>query len=212
MRLNQKYIEPRAILITHSHYDHCVGLKDEFFNFKNCNIFSTSKTKFEINEKYVETKKINFKKWKIISPSNKWTKIENTNWKIKAFHVYHDVECIGYLIKNKNNKILYLTDTNYIYKKFFKKCNYFLVECNYGTDYCETQQKEKIHNEANRHMNINDVYKIYKNVVSKKMKKFILIHISNISKLDFLEKFINKINDNRITFVNPKKTQCIEIV
>lgn len=198
-----------ACLLTHYHKDHILGIGSAFS--ENLNIYSSNET-----FKYIkETHKVYFNwienKINIKIKNNKWTKIGKTNWKFKWFKTIHNAHgSLGFLIKNRNKKILYFTDSEYFKNKLFRKNNAYIVECNYGTNFMENKQKENKHikNKIN-HMNLDDIEKFLKEYASSKTKLFLLSHLSSKSnKNELVNMTINqlqKIYKINIKYLKPNQ-------
>ena len=103
-------INPRdidAILITHTHSDHIKGLKS-FVNRYNTKVYITKGMLGDLS--YLETYSIMDKECFIIGDV-----LINT---IKTSHDAPD--SVGYIITHNNKSLVYITDTGYINKKYFK--------------------------------------------------------------------------------------------
>lgn len=167
-------------LVTHNHIDHIssIGLKCSnninFYSSKYTNDFIKNNQLNKIGYEY----KVNLIN---INKINKWIKIKNTNWKFKAFKTIHNaIDSLGFLIKNKNTKILYLTDTIYFENKLFKNNHCYIVESNYATEYISNNKaKENKHNNENKnHMSLFETETFLKKYKSNKMKLFLFSHLS----------------------------------
>lgn len=199
--------ENAGCLITHRHHDHIQLLKEKF-NFTNFYLSNESKRWIKDNT-LANFHMNNF--YGIVF--NKWYKIKNSNWKFKAIKTYHN--CLGsccFIIKNKKNKILYLTDTRYFENKNFKKCTHFIVESNYGAEYIEDNYKNYKHLSNNidrHHMNLKESVKIFEKYVSKKTKIFIFSHLSSeIKDLSFIESICEDLENAykiNVKYLNPNK-------
>ena len=102
-KLKEMNVDPRsidAILITHIHNDHIMGLHTFARKYK---------TKVYISESMKSH--ISCDNYGYLSSS---FNIKNIN--IKAFRTSHDVESFGYLI---NDELVYITDTGYINERYF---------------------------------------------------------------------------------------------
>lgn len=103
-------INPRdidAILITHTHSDHIKGLKS-FVSRYNTKVYITKGMLGDLS--YLETYSIMDKECFIIGDV-----LINT---IKTSHDAPD--SVGYIITHNNKSLVYITDTGYINKKYFK--------------------------------------------------------------------------------------------
>ena len=122
--------------------------------------------------------------------------------------MHNAVGSIGYVIKNKNKKILYFTDSEPIENKLFKKLDAYIVESNYATQYLDNIHQESKHiKDKINHMNIYDAEKFFLKYKSKKMKIFIFSHLSKngdkVKKLmdDMVKKYKSK--GYNLKYINP---------
>lgn len=86
--------------VTHRHGDHAKSIKD--LNKERCAYFWTKRCSRDLSIK-------------IIKP---FIKLKIGTFEIVPFPLKHDVECYGYQIMNKDNKLVYITDTAYAKYKF----------------------------------------------------------------------------------------------
>ena len=112
-----------GILISHTHSDHIGGLSSLI---KKVNI-----PVFIKEELYPEIKKV--------IPSDNIVIIEDQNISIgdldvEIINASHDVPAYGFIISDSKNKILYLTDTGYINRKYYSKLenlDAYIIESNH---------------------------------------------------------------------------------
>src|SRR5699024_6660702 len=122
--LNFRLSEIAGVLISHSHKDHCLSVKEIIK--AGLNVYMLEETREEIGIKHHRIK--------IIEPLKQF-KIGTMN--ILPFDVQHDVKAVGFLIQDdKGIKFLYATDTYYI-KYQFKNVSIIAVECNYSEEILE---------------------------------------------------------------------------
>ncbi len=111
-----------AIFISHVHIDHIKGL-EVFLKNNTPDIYMTKETYFALN---IEINP------KIIAPLDKITIGENN---ITIIATSHDaIGGIGFIIENKENKIVHMTDTGYINQKnllLMSDAVTYVVESNY---------------------------------------------------------------------------------
>ena len=105
--------EIKQVLVTHEHEDHIKSIN----SFSDAKIYSLKDIKGSntIIEKYQETT-IN-------------------GFNVTAIPLSHDVKCCGYIIKNKEEKLVYITDTGYInYKniQYITNADYYVFESNHN--------------------------------------------------------------------------------
>ncbi|WPL38904.1 MBL fold metallo-hydrolase [Malacoplasma iowae] len=171
--INNKNIS--CCLITHVHNDHVCAMKEKIS--ENILYYSTYETKEHLKLK-IDNKNV-LDNIKLINDYNKWIKVPNSNWKFKAFKTIHNISgSVGYIVKNKNKKLLYFTDSEYFENRLFKKMDCYIVESNYGTSKLNTKAENKKHFNNENHMSIDDAEKFLKKYYSKKTKLFIFSHIS----------------------------------
>lgn len=112
----------QAVLVTHSHSDHSLSVKD----FKKMGI--------PVWQPYLSDRKIQH--------------VGFGGFNIRSFDVPHDNEsCVGYLIECPNGeKLLYATDFEYIKYSFRKmQIQHALIECNYCKDLVEMYAENRSH-------------------------------------------------------------------
>lgn len=115
--------EFNGILITHCHKDHIKGVSTLL-----------SKTNIEAyipKEMYESLKEyIPYPKCKFVEDLFNINDVE-----IELIHTSHDVPySVGYIIKNKDRSLVYVTDTGYINRKYLKRMenhNLYLIESNH---------------------------------------------------------------------------------
>lgn len=157
MRLN-------AILVTHSHVDHSLSVK-EF-------------AKYQINT-YTQD---NVKDGESINVGN---------WIIVPMKLIHNVPCFGYLVYNRieKKKIAYITDTTYLPQMNEVDC--FVCDCNYDLDILGDLQSKGVDvgTGYQNHLAIQ-VVKEYLRESPHKFSCFVAYHLSNrgLINIDKLEK------------------------
>ena len=112
-----------GVLISHTHSDHINGLSSL--------IKKVDVPVFIKEELYSEIKKI--------IPSDKIVIIEDNKTIINDFEIElingsHDVPAFGFIISDNKNKILYLTDTGYINRRYYSKLenlDAYIIESNH---------------------------------------------------------------------------------
>ena len=116
----------RAVLVTHCHKDHIKGLSTLI-----------NKTKLEVfipKDMYDSLKEfIPYAKCAFIED-----KFNINNIEIELIHTSHDApSSVGYIIKNADKSMVYVTDTGYINRKYLKKMinhNLYLIESNHDEE------------------------------------------------------------------------------
>ena len=140
-------------VVTHSHKDHSLSVKD----FENMGI--------NVWQPYLE--------------QNKSPKIKFGGFSIRSFDVPHDdTSCCGFMIEAPGgDKILYATDFEYI-KYSFRKMNiqHFLIECNYQNEYVDKSAENRNH-VLKGHAELQTTLGIIKDNLDS-LKTVILCHLS----------------------------------
>ena len=151
------------ILITHTHNDHIKAL----------NSFSMAKVYSGV---------------KLPGLINKLTKnemIELGNYKIYTFPLSHDVECCGYKIYDKDESLVYLTDTGYVNYKVMphlKNATYYIFESNHDIEMLMNSKrpsflKTRILSDVG-HLSNEDASEILLNSIGEETKEIYLAHVS----------------------------------
>ncbi len=103
----------KHVLITHEHDDH----------IKSINSFSNAK-KYSLKEIKVATEYL-----------EKYKEVEINGFYVTAIPLSHDVKCCGYVIRDENESLVYITDTGYInYKNisYISNADYYIFESNHN--------------------------------------------------------------------------------
>lgn len=121
--LNIELSDLNAVLVTHSHSDHISGLK--VFNY---NYLYTTKTTFKaIDDNYI------FNQNHELIPYHEYT---INGFKITVLPTSHDASgSIGFVIECDDEKLVYITDTGYIYERvldYIKGATYYIFESNHN--------------------------------------------------------------------------------
>ena len=172
-KLNFKTSEIEACLITHSHADHCQGVKGLAKAGIDC--FMNEAT------------------WQTLTPSSHRCHILKYpidrfgigSWEILAFDAVHDVPCVGYVLASpKIGKVLYLTDT--AYTKFrFKGLTHILIGCDYSSDILkENVSNGSVDRELRRrviqsHMSLETLLNMLQANDLSELREIHLLHLSN---------------------------------
>jgi phosphoribosyl 1,2-cyclic phosphodiesterase len=175
------------VLITHEHDDHikCIN------SFSNAKIYSLKDINVANNylDKYKET---------FINGFN-----------VMALPLSHDVKCCGYVIKNNNETLVYITDTGYInYKniQYITNADYYIFESNHNVPMLmETKRpffiKSRILGDEG-HLSNEVASDTLCDIIGNKTKQIYLAHISQ--EANTKEKAIN-------TLYNKAKERDIEL-
>ena len=103
----------KHILITHEHDDH----------IKSINSFPNAK-KYSLKEIKVATEYL-----------EKYKEVEINGFYVMAIPLSHDVKCCGYVIRDENESLVYITDSGYInYKNisYISNADYYIFESNHN--------------------------------------------------------------------------------
>lgn len=146
-----------AIIITHAHIDHIKGL-------------AVIEKKYDI---------------KVYTKENLDNPQTIKDIEISHFNVSHDVPCIGLLIKNNNQELVYITDTGYINRKIIsltKNKDIYIIESNHDEDMLIEGSypfilKKRISGDEG-HLSNRQTTEYLKTVMGDKTKYIVLAHLS----------------------------------
>lgn len=202
-KINEKLLENNktlddihAILITHEHSDHVLGLSAIMKKYPNIQIYMHFNTYLAIGNKLngVDIKQIKFIEEGIFY-------INDT--KIEAVSLSHDASfCFGYTVMYNGIKMGYITDTGYIsnlVKFAYKDCNVLAIESNYDYEMLITGNypqylKSRIHGKRG-HLSNEEAIKFIEYIYNSKLDKVYLMHISQENNsIEKLNSYINKVS------------------
>lgn len=203
MNVSPKEID--AILITHTHKDHTLGLH-AFTKKYNTLVYISEKMDKEIDvkNKAFITRDISIK-----------------NITVSAFKTSHDVPSFGYII---NDELVYITDTGYINEKYFdtlKNKKIYIMESNHDIERLMDGPypyylKQRILSDKG-HLS-NDVSSEYlSKLIGNKTEYVVLAHLSETNNLEelALDSFKKRGNDKKIKKVvvahQREATELIEV-
>ena len=164
-----------AIILTHTHVDHISGLK-VFTKKYNTKVYLTEKMLKDINEIF------ELKNYEIINDDFKIKDLE-----IEIIKTSHDAsDSNGYIFKNNNKTISYITDTGYINRKYKEKLsnkNLYIMESNHDIKMLQDGKypyhlKQRVLSDKG-HLSNEMCSKYLKEYIGKDTKKIILIHLSH---------------------------------
>jgi len=163
-----------AIFITHCHKDHIKGLGT-----------LANKTKLEVyipEDMYESLKEyIPYAKCKFIED-----KFNINNVEIELIHTSHDAPAsVGYIIRNEDKSMVYVTDTGYINRKYLKKMvnhNLYMIESNHDEEMLMEGPypnflKERVISDQG-HLSNNTTAKYLSDIIGENTKYIILAHLS----------------------------------
>ena len=152
-------------VVTHSHKDHSLSVKD----FENMGI--------PVFKPYENKEPINIKGW-----NGTIQAFDLTDKDGKFMHTNADgseCPCYGFLITHPElGRMLYITDTELV-KWRFKDINHILISCNYQKKYIDDENLAKRNHVFRGHMELETVKEFIKANNSDSLKNIILCHLSN---------------------------------
>ena len=167
-----------GVFVTHEHSDHIQGLGVISRKY-DIPIYLHEITYGMIREKIgkIDPKNINFLRE---------DKVSFEECTVNNFEVMHDAEkCLGFTFEYDNKKLAYASDvgcTNNIIKENFKNSDVIVVESNYDYNMLMTgpyhwELKNRVKG-RNGHLSNAEASKLISQVMSDKLKKIYLMHIS----------------------------------
>lgn len=162
--LNYKIKDVAGILVTHRHLDHLLSIINAF--------------KYGLSVFSCEDVKSIHKEVKVLK---KGFKTQINGFKVQPVPLFHNVECIGFVIEHENiGKLLFCTDTHKIPYKF-KGLNHIIVECNYDDEIMIDNLCNNIYSQSasENHMGLNDTREFLRNNYSCELQTIVLIHASS---------------------------------
>ena len=215
--MSNLYIEKKLILlgvnpddinfvfITHTHTDHIAGLK-VFLKKHHPKVFLTQ-------EMYNELYDI-LNDYEILESS-----VLLNDLKIDYFKTSHDTDSVGYIIKNNEKEIVYVTDTGYINVKNLKKINnkdLYIFESNHDIEMLMNnpnypyQIKQRILGDKG-HLSNNQCHEYLKKIIGNKTKYIVLAHLSEQNNNPDIA--LNNLNDiENIKIMIAKQNESTELI
>ena len=197
--MSNLYIEKKLILlgvnpddinfvfITHTHTDHIAGLK-VFIKKHHPKVFLTL-------DMYNELKDI-LNEYEILE-----SEIILNDLIVDYFKTSHDTDSVGYIFKNNDKEIVYVTDTGYINIKNLKKLNnkdLYIFESNHDIEMLMNnpnypyQIKQRILGDKG-HLSNNQCKEYLNKIIGDKTKYIVLAHLSEQNNDPSLA--LNNLND-----------------
>ena len=169
-RLERNMPKIDILIITHTHIDHIKGIKSILKKQKP--IIYTLENNLE--EKIEDTNLITHEKT-----------YEEDELIINLFELSHDVPCLGVYLKEKDNELIYITDTGYIKEKLLKKYKnktIYIIESNYEEEMLISGSypfylKQRIRSDRG-HISNEDTCRYLKTLIGDKTKCICLAHLS----------------------------------
>lgn len=202
--------EINAIFITHTHVDHIAGLKVFLKKYK---------TKVYLTNKMYEELKDIVNNYCIINED-----VSINDLEVKTFKTSHDAsDSLGFILKNNNQELVYITDTGYINSKnheLLKNKDCYIIESNHDVSMLMNNPhyphhiKIRILSDKGHLSNIDSAN--YMNIFfGEKTKQVVLIHLSenNNTKELAYSTMRDKLNENiKITISSQdEETELLEV-
>ena len=158
--------EIKALFITHNHTDHIRSIK--YFPIER--VYATASTLVDYEPIIIEPFKT----------------IYVGDFKITPIPTSHDaINSVGYIIETNEEKLVYMTDTGYVNKKFFpylKDADHYVFESNHDETMllrCKYPYflKKRIISDSG-HLSNTDCAEILSLLISEKTKSIVLAHLS----------------------------------
>ena len=153
-----------ACLITHTHTDHISCLK----MFNHLPIYSEDELNVPMQIKIHEDECFQIK-----------------SMKIESIRLSHDTRCLGYIIQDQKDKLVYITDTGYLKECYYEKikdADYYIFESNHDLKMLiQSKRPEYVKNRirsANGHLCNEDCARHLRKCVGEHSRQIVLAHIS----------------------------------
>ncbi len=151
--LNFNLMDVAGAIVTHQHLDHSLSVKD--FELMGIEVYTPYERPFGVKCAH-----------------------EMGNYRVFPFKVPHNgVDCCGYLITNGEEKVLYVTDAEYVRYNFKSLgVNHFIVECNYQEKYVDRDIPNFEH-KIKGHASLNTCKEFLKANETWHMQNVIIVHM-----------------------------------
>ncbi len=200
-KLEELKVDPRqieAILITHTHVDHIQGLK--VFLKKYHPKLYVNKVILSLLNEYIEDFDYELYETSVFTINDILVEVIKTS---------HDAKgSVGFIIKNDDKSLVYITDTGYINNKYFSKLtnhNLYIMESNHDIKMLMNGRypfhlKQRILSDKG-HLSNTDAAYYLSEFIGKDTKTIILAHLSDDN--NTYETALNTLKD---TLVKTKKS------
>lgn len=162
----------QGCLITHEHGDHSKAIKD------------IAKLGIDVYSSNGTLQALNCTGYRFIPVAHNKAKTIG-DFEVLPFNTEHDAaEPLGFLIKHKNKKILFATDTYYLRYKF-NNLTHIAIECNYVRSVMEeglrngTIDIKRVARTMKSHMSLENLIEFLKANDLSKVEEIHLLHLSN---------------------------------
>lgn len=150
-------------LVTHSHQDHAIGMKqlsDHLLTYAN----------------YDTMKLYGGKRAAVIYS---WKKIYIADYTIIPFDLDHDVPAFGFIIEDKDERLLFVNDTKFIRWNMSEyEFDYIMIEANYNDEIID-MALDRNKRTLNSHLSLNTVIETLKTLKLDRLKEIYLLHLSD---------------------------------
>ena len=153
--------------------------------------------------------------FRVVSPENDVVgqPISIENWTVVPIQCYHNVDCFGYIIwnKNENKSILFCTDTRELPKIADRHFDLMMLECNYNYDkVIENSRALRLPNDGYKNHLALETLTEWLSTRENKPTNLMAIHISTNGNLD-RELAQNELSKYAENFYFAKKGVVLEI-
>lgn len=170
-----------SIFLTHEHFDHVCGLRMLTKNLKLDSYLSlgTYKGLNKEGKSAIDNSNVHYIKSGDI--------LDFGNAKITVLQIHHDVyEPLGFIIEEDGKKLVYITDTGYVDKKYYEilsNADMYIVESNYDVEMLWSSNrpfelKKRIEGDHG-HMSNEACAVLLSHLIGANTKTIVLAHISD---------------------------------
>lgn len=180
-------------LVSHSHQDHCKGVRDVVN--AGINVFCLTETANTFGFKSHRLKEV-----------VAMTSFLVGNFKVMAFPLQHDVPCLGFLVEhNDTGRFVFITDTYYC-EYIFPGLHNIIIEANYCQRILDAKlaagaTPEFLRNRVLKsHMSLATCKEFLKANDLKSVNNILLIHLSDSN--SHAERFQREVNEQTVKTIN----------